>query len=228
MTSRDRFLLTLMIPVLVSGGVWFLLLGPKRKEVERLDTSIAAAQTRLATAQSNVASYEAARREVAANLKVLGNAGKAVPASVAMPALLRQLERTGRRTGVDMQSVVTADAGKNAAATPTAGAQATPLNVTLTFDGRFFALQRFLGRLDRFIRISREQVQATGRLLSVRDLTLASKDGHLSGQVQASVYVLPDLQSILPPAATPATPAPGNQSTSAGQGSSIATPAVAP
>jgi Tfp pilus assembly protein PilO len=227
MTARDRRLLTMLVPVLIAGAVWFLLLAPKRKEADRLDGSIAAAQTRLATAQSDAARYEASRAQIAANLEVLRHAGRAVPASAAMPALLRQLERTGRRTGVSVDSLTTADGGK-AAATPVAGAQATPLNLTLSFQGRFFAFEKFLGRLDRFIRVSRDQVEASGRLLSVRNLTLAANDKGLRGQVDASVFVLPDVQTLLPPATAPASPAPGTQSTSTGQGSSIATPAVAP
>jgi hypothetical protein len=242
MSQRDRFLLALVIPVLLVGGVWFLLLSPKRKEAEKLDTQIAAAQTRLGTAQSDLARYEAARQALAANMRSLAQAGRAVPASAAMPALLRQLERTGERTRVELQSVSTDGDGKSAAApaapapaaagdgaAPAAApaAEPTPINLTLSFEGRFFDVQRFFTRLDRFIRISREQVEATGRLMAVRDLSLVGKDGRLTAQVQTSVYVLPDLASLLP--ATPGAPAaaPVADAGSAAPGGAVAAVGVA-
>ncbi|HEY8584910.1 MAG TPA: hypothetical protein VIL49_18265, partial [Capillimicrobium sp.] len=92
----------------------------------------------------------------------------------------------------------------------------------------FFGVQRFFARLDRFIRVSRSEVAATGRLLAVRDVTLSSEGGRLSAQVLATVYVLPDLQSALsavdgsggaPPATPPADPS---------AGSTLATAGVAP
>jgi hypothetical protein len=233
MTQRDRFLLTLIMPVLVLGGVWFLLLSPQRKEAERLDTELAAQQQRLGAAQSDLIRYQTARDELHRAMRDLAAAGKAVPADTAVPALLRQLEGTAQRAGVEMEAITTATgtvpvaapipdpaADPAAAADPTAAApQATSVDLTLTFRGRFFALERMFGRLDRFVETTRERVEATGRLLSVRDLQLASQEDGLVAQVQASVYVLPDLSALLPttpaddpsgmaPVADPAAPAP--------------------
>lgn len=203
MTARDRFLLTLIVPVLVVGGVWFLLLSPQRKESGKLDASIVTAQEQLSQADSQVAQYEAARRSLRQNMEQLAQAGRAVPASAAMPALLRELERTSSRSHVDMQAITTGSSGSSGSATPSSDATGvTSMDLTLTFHGRYFDMERLFGRLDRFIRVSRAQVEATGRLLSIHglDLTVAGGGG-LTAALKASVYVLPDVRQLLPAAA---------------------------
>lgn len=216
MTKRDRFLLTLIVPVLVLGGVWFLLLSPQRKEAERLDTELAAEQQRLSTAQGDLIRFQAARDELDRAMADLASAGKAVPADTAVPALLRQLEGSAERSGVEMEAITTstgsvplaaptaapaeatAEDPAAAAAAPAATPSATSVELTLTFRGSYFALERLFSRLDRVVDVSRRRVEATGRLLSVRDLQLAQRQGELVAQVQASVYVLPTLASLLP------------------------------
>lgn len=213
MTERDRKLLMLIAPVAVLAALWFLVFSPKRQESQRLDGEISAAQTRLSTAQGDLARYEQARRELSANVSALRGAGRAVPANAAVPALLRQLERTAKRSHVEMRAITTgAGSGKPATAAPPTSATAAPggevtsVGLTLTFEGRYFALERFFARLDRFIEVSRKKVDATGRLLNVRSLDLAAGPAGLSAQVAANVFVLPDISALLPPAA-PAAPA---------------------
>jgi len=235
MTSRDRVLLALVVPALVAVGVWFLLLAPQRKEAERLDTQIAAAQTRMAAAQGDLVRFTAARDALKTNLAALAAAGRAVPATAAVPPLLRRLERTARASGVEMRSITTAgasgtsvpapaaaapDAGAPSGAASTAGAgapsaaaagttlgaaaaQPQTIDVTLTFEGRYFALRRLLARLDRFVQRQGDGVRAGGRLISVRGLDLNASGRRLTAQAQAAVYVLPEADPVVPPEVSP-------------------------
>ena len=241
MTQRDRLLLTLLVPVLVLGGVWFLLLSPQRKEAERLDTDLAAEQQRLNAAEGEVIRFQAAREELARAMADLTAAGKAVPADTAVPALLRQLQGTATRSGVEMEAVTTAASAVEvpapaATATATAETAATPpptataVQLSLTFNGDFFDLQRMLERLDRVVQVSQQRVKATGRLLSVSDLQLVQEKGELVAQVEASVFVLPTVTALLPAAGLPAdgaVPAAAGGTTDTPGGSlAAATPAV--
>lgn len=220
MTQRDRVLLVLVIPILVLGGVWFLLLSPQRKEAERLHGELVTEQERLNAAQGDLIRYRDARDELARAMRELAAAGKAVPADTAVPALLRELQATARRADVEMEAITTASgtvpveapaAPQDAAAVddPAAPAAETPaattVDLTLTFHGDYFALERLFTRLDRVVRVSRKRVAATGRLLSVRDLALTRQEDGLVAQVEASVYVLPSLASLLPNGLDPAT-----------------------
>ena len=224
MTRRDRVLLVCLVPVLVLGGVWFLLLSPMRKEAQELDTRLAAEQQRLSTAEGDVIRFRAAREEVDRALRDLAATGRAVPADDAVPALLRQLERASDRAGVTMQAVQTGSGTVAGTATAAAGSAsgATSSNLTLTFEGRYLPLQRLLAALDRAVRVSQSRIDATGRLLSVSDLQLVREDGGLVAQVQASVYVLPDLATLVP-AAPGAVPDPAIADPAAVPGSSLAT-----
>lgn len=229
MTRRDRMLLIGVIPVLVLGAFWFLALSPKRDEAQRLDDDIAAAHTRLATAQGQVAQYEAARKDLQENFAALAKAGRAVPANPGVPALLRDLEALGRRTGVRLVMVSTAARGDGVAAVPAAtpapvadgtAADAAPaaIAINLSLGGSYFAVQRYFAGLDRMVQASQRQVRVTGRLVTVKDVTVASKKGHLKAEVETVVHTLPGIgAAALPvapdgaPATPPATPpAPSN------------------
>jgi hypothetical protein len=82
----------------------------------------------------------------------------------------------------------------------------TSVSVELTFEGRYLALERFFRRLDRFVAVSGDELDATGRLLAVDGMSLASEEGKVTASVDAQVFVLPDVRTLLPvePAAVPA------------------------
>jgi hypothetical protein len=210
MTQRDRVLLTIVVPLLLAAGLWFAVVSPQRKEAARLDGQIAAAQDRVSAAQSEIAAGQQARQEVAANLTALTAAGRAVPAQTAMEPLLRQLQRTAQRSGVRLDSVGSASADATAAPTapattaadPTAGAQpsaamTTTIDLTLSVKGRFFAMQRFFAALQDTVRVSQQRVAATGRLLTVRSISVTSDAGVLTADVEASAHVLTGVQQQL-------------------------------
>lgn len=214
-SHRDRVLLAVIVVAGVLAGGFFFVVKPKRAEMRALDTQISTAQSRLDTAVSTLDNEQAAKARISHDLGGLLAAGKAVPTTVAMPALLRQLQSTGDRGGVTMTSFTTG--GTSAAAptstsTPSTGATAGVQTQTLQlqFGGGFIDLQRFLAHLQSFVDVSRQRVQATGRLLALDSVQLASagaKAKGLTAQVGATIYSL-DPQALraaaAPGASTPA------------------------
>ncbi len=206
MTQRDRLLVVVVAALAVFGVGWFGVVSPKRDEAAKLDTQIQAAQSELAGASTRAAEYRAARKRLQRNPEAFEKAGKALPNRVAMPDLLRTLTRTAKGTGVKMSDIKTS-----------AGSEATPgissVGLDLSFTGDFLALQRYLGRLQRFVGVSSDKVDAKGRLVALKSLKLApgDKGGGLMANVTATVYILQP-GSLAPgaqAAATSATPAAG-------------------
>jgi hypothetical protein len=215
MSSRDRTLLIAIAVLVVLAGGWFAIISPKRSESAALGSDLTAARASLLQANADVARFTQARADLRADAKALRAAGKALPTRVAMPALLRELERTATRDGVTMTALTTSAASAVTATVttpPATGSAATPatsgissMGLSLTFTGRFVDLQRYLATLQRFVRVSAKNVDATGRLFAMNGVRLgAGPNGlpSLSASVDATVYMLD------PAAAQAATQAP--------------------
>jgi hypothetical protein len=80
------------------------------------------------------------------------------------------------------------------------------------FEGSFFAMQKFLGRLDDFTKVADGGVEVRGRLLAVDSFELtASRSGFpaVSASIKATAYVLPPGEGLTG-GASPSGPAPAN------------------
>jgi hypothetical protein len=60
----------------------------------------------------------------------------------------------------------------------------------MNLQGGFLELQRYLSRLQQFVKVSRQKVAAKGRLVALDSVSLAPKDTSLTATVKATVYVL--------------------------------------
>ena len=184
MSQRDKILIGAAVTLAALLGGWFFIAKPKRAEMRSLDAQIAAKRSDLDSVSSRAAQYRAARDTLRRNPQVFREAGKALPNRVAMSELLRTLSRTADRTGVKMSDLSTG-----------AGSSTSPgissVDLTLTFDGKFLALQRFLSQLQTLVKVSKQKVNANGRLLALNgvSLTPGSANG-LTAKVTATAYIL--------------------------------------
>ena len=207
MSQRDRIIVAAVAIVAAVGGGWFLMAKPKRAEMRQLDAQITAKRAELAGAAATAARYRAARDELRRNPQAFREAGKALPNRIAMSELLRTLDKSAGDVGVEMSSLNTAP-----------GSGSTPgissVDLALEFDGSFLALQRFLGKMQKLVKVSRDRVAAKGRLLALNSVQLGAVGGDESGlkaKVSATAYILqPGALTATPaaPGATGATPAP--------------------
>jgi hypothetical protein len=121
LTDRDRKILLALIPLVVIGAYWFLLLAPKRQEAGKIKDDLAQAQTVRDTAQQKASQLAGAKRSYSADYATIIRLGKSIPTSVDMPSLLVQLDRAARGTGIKFADV---KAGERTAA-PVAAPAAT-------------------------------------------------------------------------------------------------------
>jgi hypothetical protein len=130
-TSRDRIVVIVVLAAVALGGFWFGLLSPKRAEVAKLHTDVAAQQQRLDQARASMATAQAAKQRYASDYAAVANLGKAVPVDDNVPSLVYQLGTAADGAHIDFQSIKltgsgTAQSVPSKAAAAVAGASAAP------------------------------------------------------------------------------------------------------
>jgi hypothetical protein len=224
MTRTNKILLAVVAAVGAVCAFYFLALAPKRDEVARLDTAIAAKQTEVEQARQTLAGYEQARASYKSNYATLARLGKAVPADDDVRSLLVQLETAADRAGVDFEKIElgTGLAGASAApppadapktselasapgSVPVAGGALSAMPFSFTFNGHFFELSSFLARLEHFVSVNNQRIDATGRLLRLESIQVgpaATGFPDMQAQIGAATYLVPPVEGV-PGAAAP-------------------------
>lgn len=233
MTSRDRMILIAFMAIAATAAFWFLALAPKRERVDTANAQIVQAQSQLDTAESQLKNATAAKQRYLDNYGAVAALGKSVPDDDRTDTLMYQLQQLANRAGVNFQSIVL-----RAGAAPPPGTVATPnatvtatlppgssvgsagfptMPFTLTFNGSFFKLQKFLAGINNLTTVRKgEKVRVRGRLLQIDGVGLQpSSQGfpHITAKLSATAYLLPKGQGLTAgatpssPSGTPTTPA---------------------
>ena len=218
----------LLIPVVAGlaaiGAYWFLLLAPKREEAAALAMQLEQKNAEVQQAETLLAGYRDAEKAYKVNYATVARLGKAVPADDDVRSLVVQVEDAASESKVDFRSiVVSGDGGSSDVPTTAATGPAPPpgatsvgaagfsvMPLTLQFRGKYLELSDFFNRLERFVTVSNEQVDVTGRLLRIENFSLAPEgEGYpeLGASVSASSYLVPPTQGLTA-GATVAAPAP--------------------
>jgi type II secretory pathway pseudopilin PulG len=250
-TGRDRKVIVVVALVIAVVAVWFLVISPKRDEANKLGAQVKSAQQQLDSARSQIAIAEADRAAYARNYRAVAQLGEAVPSDDNTPSLIYQLQDAASRAGVDFRSLALS-AG---ASTTTAPAASTPgtsqvatatlppgaavgpaglptLPFTFNFQGSFFHLANFLGRLQRFVVATNNKVTVSGRLMSLNAINFApGAQGFpdIAATISATAYLVPASQGATN-GASPSGPAASAspQSVSSSTSTSPPTAAVTP
>ncbi|UUY02631.1 hypothetical protein LRS13_18330 [Svornostia abyssi] len=184
MTRQDRTVIMVVICVVLAAAGWFLLIKPKRADVADVKTQVEQAQVAADDAAAKAAAAQGARAEYSKDYASVVRLGKAVPVQDDVASLVYQLESTAEDTGVDFRAVTVTEGAAAApssesseGSTESAGTlpgEVTQIPVTLTFDGGYFAMTRFLRQIDRYtlIRKDGDEIDVRGRLLAVNTVKL--------------------------------------------------------
>ncbi len=245
--TKNRALIGVVAALAVVAAYWFLLLSPKREEAAALAAKVEQTQASVAQAEATLASYREAQAAYKRLSATVARLGKGVPSDDDVRSLVVQLESAATSSEVDFRSInVGAGASAAAAATGAAAEAVTPagppgstpvgssgfsaMTFNLQFKGSYLRLAELFARLERFVKLHRDRIDVSGRLLRVEGLTMSPNGGdyrHLNATVNASTYLVPaaeplSLQSTgtTPSTATPAaggtTPATTTTATSTG------------
>jgi Tfp pilus assembly protein PilO len=217
MTSNERsaIVLVALAGIALLAALWLLAIGPKRSESAEVKDNVSAQEQRLTDAQTQLSTYQNARKQFPGMLAELRRLDKAVPARAAVSSLLRQIQRRANVRDSELRLV----ALKSATAVPAAGSAApvTPgatvgpdglsaLPFTFEFSGKYFDLRDILKTIRRSVSVRSGDVKVSGRLLTIDGLTFTRNDpssAQTKAIVNATAYIAPD------GAATPQPPTAG-------------------
>jgi hypothetical protein len=239
-TRSTKLLIPAVLAAVAVAAYWFMVLGPKRDEVTKLDADIAQQESSAAQAEQQAASYQKAKDGYRENYTTVARLGKAVPADDDVRSLLVQLDSAAKESKVAFRALALSGGGSSASgaapATGSGGLAPAPGTVpvgsagfsampfSFTFSGSFFRLSDFFRRLEKFVTVQNDNIDVTGRLLLLGSIAVTPDGGDmnkLQAQVGASTYLVPPTQGVTAGAsaagpagtATPATDAAGTPAT---------------
>ena len=202
MTSSNRIIVAMLGVVAVAIAFWMLLLSPKKDEVSKLDAQVLQQEELLSAHQAEVQRGLAAEEAFPQAYRQLVVLGKAAPADDETASLLVQLNRIAGGSKVRFETFVLNPASGEteaveapsapapgeedvayppptevAASTMPLGASIGPAGLavmpyTLTFKGSFFHVADFIHGLDALVKTKNEEVDVTGRLITINGFTL--------------------------------------------------------
>lgn len=211
MKNMNPKVMAIVALVVTGAAYWMLVLSPKREEATTLATQITAKQGEVTAVQQTLATYTQAKEDYKNNYATVTRLGKAVPEDDDVRSLIVQLDAAAKKTGVDFRSVSIGSSGGGASAGGAAGALKPPPGATVgeagfvlmpfsfSFDGSFFDLSKFFSKLERFVDVSAQTMDVTGRLLMVDKISLKPEGTgfpNIRAQVGATTYILPPSQGL--------------------------------
>jgi Tfp pilus assembly protein PilO len=216
MTRSNKILLSVVALGAAIAAFYFFVLEPKREEVAKLDTDIAAQKAEIEQARLTLAGYEEAKRTYKKNYATLARLGKAVPADDDVRSLMVQLESTADRSGVTFEKIEMANnlggdtstdaaapaAGELAAApgtVPVAGGVLSAMPFSFSFTGSYFDLTAFFARLEHYVSLNNAKLDSTGRLMRLESISITpSAVGFpdMLAEINAATYLVPPVQGV--------------------------------
>ena len=220
MTRSNKILLSVVALGAAIAAFYFFALSPKREEVAKLDTDIAAQKAEIEQARLTLAGYEQAKKTYKKNYATLARLGKAVPADDDVRSLMVQLESTADRSGVTFEKIemannlgggqpaatgaaaATPPSGELAAApgtVPVAGGVLSAMPFSFSFTGSYFDLTAFFARLEHYVRLNTRKLDSTGRLMRLESISITPSAlgfPDMQAEINAATYLVPPVQGV--------------------------------
>jgi Pilus assembly protein, PilO len=188
-----------VLAVLILG--WFVLVSPQRSKISTLDSQIDQTNTQIATTQAYV-SNPATKKAIAQ----LPRFKAMVPDNPRMSRVIRQLAAAASSAQVQLDGITPGPQAANGSA------QAVP--ITLTVEGHYGRLSKFLHLLRAQARVDGTQVIGRGRLYSVSAIQFTSGASSSStggaatggnGGITATITLNAFVNGVAAPVTTPTT-----------------------
>jgi Tfp pilus assembly protein PilO len=215
MTRSNKILLSVVALGAAIAAFYFFALSPKREEVAKLDTDIAAQKAEIEQARLTLAGYEQAKKTYKKNYATLARLGKAVPADDDVRSLMVQLESTADRSGVTFEKIELANnlggettdastpaSGELAAApgtVPVAGGVLSAMPFSFSFTGSYFDLTAFFARLEHYVSLNNRKLDSTGRLMRLESISITPSSvgfPDMLAEINAATYLVPPVQGV--------------------------------
>ncbi len=199
MTARDRKLLMILVPVAVFALYWLVLMNPALDRRDGLREPLAKAQAERDRAVAEADKMTAAKARYKQDYAELVKLSKAIPQSVAVSDLMRELNAAARGMGIQFSNITMAPESDTATeplveetAPVSADEALEEVPVELTFDGRFFALSDLFRTVQRSVTLTEGRLEVSGRLIHIDKFSFDSSSfPNITAQISATVYAAP-------------------------------------
>ena len=197
MSARDRKLLMILVPVALFALYWMLLLNPALNRSEDLQKPLEGAQIERDAAVAAAREMTQAKLNYEKDYAELVKLSKAIPQSVAVSDLMRELNRAAEGMGITFTNITMAsEAPTDAVAAQAAATSGTEvldeIPVELTFDGRFFALSDLFRSVQHFVQVADGRLDVHGRLIRIDEFSFDSGTfPNITAQISATIYAAP-------------------------------------
>lgn len=169
LSGRVAFLLSVSAVLVVVLVGWLVLVSPQRSKAADLTGQVDQTQAQLLSTQAYVKSPIG--RQAVSELKRLR---LAVPDEARVSEIIRQLVRAQNQSGIQIDAITPQ------ALVPVAGAQALP--ISLTVEGHYFNIAKFLDLLGTWTKLRGNGVRVTGRLYAVDSIQFGGGGGGTAGE----------------------------------------------
>lgn len=184
-TKRAQVVIRLVVVlaglVVLGVGGYFLLVQPKKSQVNSLTRKIADLNTKIANSRSQAQQAAGLSKILVADYF---NLTTAMPDKADVPGLLLQLDAIARDTGIGFDSISPGQV------VDASSYQILP--ITLIFQGNFFDLSAFLRRLQSLVLVVNGKLTTHGRLFTVDQITFTEGDAgfpEIKATIQADAYM---------------------------------------
>jgi Tfp pilus assembly protein PilO len=197
-----------LVALAIVALLWVMAISPRKAESATVKENVATQELRLEEARTQLASYQASKKQYPGLLKELRRLDEAVPARAAISDLLRQLQRRARVRGSELQvAALKASGGSTAGLTPGAtprsgGLAALPF--TFTYTGKYFDLVSVLKAARRAVTVKSGDLEIDGRLVTIEGLSFERQEqtsALITANVAGTAYIAAAPAAPTPPAA---------------------------
>ncbi len=191
MRSNRKLLriLAVVIAVVIVGFGWYQLLwSPQQSKISSLNSQVSTLESQQSALQLQISQLENAKRHLPQLIAEAKTITGAIPANPDLPGFLSALQTAASSSGVAELSVSpTAPAAATSASTATGGV--TPLGVTISANGGYLEVLKFLSNIEslpRLLVVNNVSISKGGSASS----SLSSSGPVLSIQLTGSIYEL--------------------------------------
>lgn len=195
MSQRDRTLAMILVPLAILSAFWLLLMNPALDRRAALREPIQAAQDERDQVVAEAAQVTAAEKRYKSDYAELVELSKAIPQTVEVSDLMRELNAAAHGTGIEFSNISMAAPAPDDESAAAEGDDLDGLDeipVELTFDGRFFDLADLFHSVQRFVTVAGEELEVRGRLVRIDSFSFDSAAfPDITAHVSATVYAAP-------------------------------------
>jgi Tfp pilus assembly protein PilO len=215
--SSNGIVVMLLVAAALAVGFWMLLLSPKREEASKLEATVSKLEGELSQHTAEAEEAEEARTTFPVDYQQLVVQINHISekAGVRFQTLNLEPSEGSEEEATEEESASPAEAGASPASLPSpteVAASKLPLGAAigtaglgvmpykLTFTGDFFNIAEFIKGLDNLVKTENENVDVTGRLITIDSFNLSADPEigfpFLEAEFMVTTYLTPPEQGV--------------------------------